>query len=308
MRRPTAVFGFAGVTLALVLTLAGCLPGQPASAPTSTPALSQTAADLIAKTGDYYAQEQALSRAETTLTNECLATAGFPLPTSPPTTVSTDEEWRPDLAQREKTGYGLLAEIQQTGTGAPDPVDQYVRSLPAARQQRYQLDLFGPATSAASLVLGGKRITYSTQGCVADARTRIYGSDLTATRVFYLPQMYYIGLLTKVETEPAYLRAMREWSTCMGESGYHYTDSHDAKTQLIARYRSNPDARADQRLEIAVAVADARCATRIGLPATTEALLRKGAASLPAADITALNQVAGARVNSAQRATELIHT
>lgn len=304
MRRHTAVIGIAGVTLTLVLTLAGCLPGQPASAPTGTPALSPAAADLITRTGGYYAQEQALSAAETTLTNDCLAAAGFSVPTSPPTRLDSDEEWRPDLAQREKTGYGLLAGVEQTGA-APDPVDSYVRGMPAARQRQYQLDLLGPSTSAASFVLGGKRITYTTQGCVAAARTRIYGSDLTAARVFYLPQMYYVDLLTKAETEPAYTGAMTRWSACMRESGYHYTDPHDAKDQLVARYRSNPDLAATRRLEIAVAVTDAGCAARVGLPTTTESLLRKGAAALPGADLTALNQVAAARMDSVQRATML---
>lgn len=263
------------------------------------------AAGLITRTGGYYAQEQALSAAETTLTNECLAAAGFSVPTSRTAPLNSDEEWRPNLAQREKTGYGLLAEVERTGA-APDPVDRYVLGLPAARQQQYQLALLGPFTSAASFVLGGKRITYTTQGCVAAARTRIYGSALTAARVFYLPQLDYVDLLTKAETERAYTGAMTRWSACMRESGYHYTDPHDAKDQLIGRYRSDPDLVATQRLEIAVAVTDAGCATRVGLPTTTESLLRKGAAALPGADLTALNEVAAARMDSAKRATTLI--
>jgi hypothetical protein len=168
--------------------------------------------------------------------------------------------------------------------------------------------LFGPANTNGTLALGGQSFTFATQGCVAKARTRIYGNDTVATRVYYLPQIYYVQLLTKVHTESAYALAMAGWSACMRRSGYSYSNPQDAKNQLLSRYRTDSGAAATaatQKLEITIAVADGQCANRVGLGSTTEALLRAAAAALPAADRTALNQVAATRTTSAQRATTL---
>jgi hypothetical protein len=303
MSRWLEVLSHLGATFGLVLTLAGCAAEQPPSGPTSTvdSVLSSTATDLIARTGDYYTQEQTLIAAENTMTNACLALAGFALPPTPATSTSRDEEWRPDAAQRSRTGYGLLETFQQQGNAASSAVDQYVRSLPVDRQRQYESAMFGPANKNAALELGGKRITYPTQGCLAEARTRIYGDDTLAARVFYLPQMYYIDLLNKAHGQPKYTGVIADWSACMRQAGHPYTDQQDAKTQLLARYRSDPDTTATRHLEIAVAVADAECATRSGLGATTEALLREGATKLPSADRLALNDIAAARTTSAGR-------
>ncbi|HWC81798.1 MAG TPA: hypothetical protein VG756_17760 [Pseudonocardiaceae bacterium] len=312
MRGPSSLFGVVAVSLALVLTLAGCSSERPASGPTgpATVSLTPAADDLIARTGDYYVQQQSLQSAEDTLTDSCIDAAGFTLPASTPSPVSRDEEWRPDPAERSRNGYGLLAEAQDqaSGTAAPDPTDEYIRTLPVVRQQEYHAALFGPANTNGTLALGGQSFTFATRGCVAQARTRIYGNDTVATRVYYLPQIYYVQLLTKVHTESAYAIAMTGWSACMRQSGYSYSNPQDAKSQLLSRYRTDSGAAATaatQKLEITIAVADGQCANRVGLGSTTEALLRAAAAALPAADRTALNQVAATRTTSAQRATTL---
>ncbi|MFL6125565.1 hypothetical protein [Actinophytocola sp.] len=99
---------------------------------------------------------------------------------------------------------------------------------------------------------------------------------------------------------------MTGWRACMHQSGHDYTDPRDAKNQLLARYRTDPATTTTRQLEIAVAVADARCATHVHLGAVTEKLLRRSAADLPAADHTALNEVADSRVSSARRAASLV--
>lgn len=300
--------GIAGMTVVLVTALAGCLGRQPASVSTSTPApaLSSAAVDLVARTGDYYPRQQLLSSVENTLATACLEAAGFAPPSVVTSAVSSDEEWRPDLAERSRTGYQLLQGPRQNGTGAPSLVDQYVRRLPADRQRQYNLTLLGPTTSNATITLLGQRLTFSTHGCLADARARVYGSPAAATRVFYLPQLYHIDLLDKAQASPAYRRAMTGWRMCMRQAGHAYTDPNDAKNRLLARYRAGPDITATRKLEIAVAVSDAHCATRVDLGAVTENLLRQGAMELPATDQIALNEVADIWVSSVRRATSLV--
>jgi hypothetical protein len=254
----------------------------------------------VSRTGTYYADGQALDAAESELTSRCMAAHGFRYPAGSPS-ASRDEEWRPDLSERRRRGYGL----QDASSSQQRDNDRYVRGLPPARQADYTTALFGKPADHASITLpDGTQPVFTTRGCLADSRTRIYGSPADAALVSYLPQLEYITAYTAVRRSPRYTSTLRRWSACMARHGDRYSSPGDAKRQLSAQYRTDRPAVA-HRHEIAVAVADARCAAAVGLPAVVEAMLRDHAASLPPAQRAELHAVAIARIAAAGKARRL---
>src|SRR5215831_694335 len=308
MRSKTHVV-LSACAVALAVSLTGCVHARPVSQArggrAAPAALSAGAAALITMSGSYYADEQALNTAESVLTHKCMVAHGFryqiPAASDP---QGQDEEWRPDLAARRVYGYGL-----RPGSSPPQAeraADTYVRSLPPARQARYHRILFGDTAHQSAIVLpGGQEFTFATQGCIAESRTRIYGSAAAAMRIFYLPQDFFIMLYPKAVRSASYRPTLAAWSTCMSQHGYHYSSPDVARQQVAARYRTLAP-QAAQRHEIAVAVQDGMCADKVRMTAIFTSLLGHYAQQMPTAYRRQLNGVAAAREAAIQRTKQVI--
>jgi hypothetical protein len=308
-----------GCAVALTLLLAGC-HGQPASADgggrrlpsgSSRPVpvaatLDGRAAALVTRTGTYYSDEHALDAAESRLTHVCMATRGFDHPASavsgPP---SKDEEWRPDLAERQRIGYGLgVAGSDQS----PESTDLYVQSLSQAEQEGYARALFGEPSDRSLIDLrNGKRLSFPTRGCLAGSRAQIYGDVVQAARAFFVPQDYVLALDGQVRQDADYRNVSLRWGVCMNRLGHSYPSPAEARKALAQEYRT-ADHTTWRRHEIEVAVADARCAREVHLPAVVESLLLRYARRLPAAEVEELNSIAALRAVAAERARLLTET
>lgn len=257
--------------LCLVFALAGCGSPRPASPP-----LSPAATQLITRTGTYYADQYRLDSAEAARVDACMAAHGYPAraPATPLSAVSRDEEWRPDLPERRQHGYGLNARgVDSTGSEPPG----------------YDAALFGPPQARYAITLrSGREFSFPTEGCLAQARSALYGNPVEAATVTFFPQDLYATLYHQVQADPAYDRVMRAWSACLGSRGYRYASPAQAKQQLVAEH-------ANREREISVAMADAECATQVRLPATVEQLLATYAVRQPADVRAELDRVAGVR-------------
>lgn len=300
MRTEWRVLLHTGVVVAALSMTAGCGQGTPAQARdgAGSAALTAAADHLLTRTGRYYADGQVLDAAEGTLTTRCMAARGL-RNSAGSAPVDRDEEWRPDLATRRRQGYGL----QRAMAGQPEQ-DQQIRTLPPAERQRYDTALFGDRQAAIRLP-DGTQATFTTRGCLAESRTRIYGSPVRAAQTLFLPQVVFNTVFDAVRHDPAYRTTMTRWSACMAGRGLHYTDPTEARQRLLAEYQTAGAALA-HRHEITVAVADARCTDQVGMPRLVESLLRQHATDLPDAERAQFNAVAAVRTNSARRARRLL--
>ncbi|MFI5841867.1 hypothetical protein ACIA8K_19360 [Catenuloplanes sp. NPDC051500] len=294
MPRPFT-FRYARVAV-LVMLLAGCAP-QPARTPAG-PALTAGAGDLISRTGTYYQDQDLLQRTENRLADGCLAAAGFTVDTTRP--GSADEEWRPVLAERQAGGYRLRASQEAE---AESPAGRYVRALPAERQDQFLAAMNGDAQQAITL-RDGQQFTFPSTGCLAEARTTVFGDPAQAARIDYLAQNYHNTAYLAAIAQPAYRTALTAWSACMRAEGHDFASPSAAKQSLAAEYPPDAPATASPH-EIAVAVADAGCATRAGVPGTVESLLRDHAAGLDETGIAELNALADLRAQAVARAGTL---
>jgi hypothetical protein len=219
--------------------------------------------------------------------------------------VWRDEEWRPDRAERAQRGYGLRdAATAESGSAA----DRYVSHLPPARQKSFQLAMFGDPTRRSAISFrSGRQFSFPTDGCIADSQSRIYGSPDAAARVRYVPQDLFVTAYLAMRAGPEYSAVVAAWRDCMGRKGMHYDSPADAKQRLINEYR--PGAAKDAfRREVRVALADADCAERTGLPAAVVGLLRQQVERLPAAELDELARVATDRTTAVLQARALSET
>jgi hypothetical protein len=280
---------------AVVLLLAGCAQARPAGG--RPPRVTAAAlAALVARTGGYYTDQVALDTAEAARTDACMARHGFRYPTSGPATITRDEEWRPDLAERRTHGYGLAPTAAEPAGAA----DAYLRGLPTADQRRFDRAMSGTARGEIGL-WDGERFTYGADGCLAGARAAIYGSAAAATAVFYLPQVVFNDLYQVARRDRGYTGALARWQGCMARSGHRYASPGAARQAFVAEYGRSPDPAAVRPREIAVAVADAGCATEAGLPDTVVRLVTRGLAGLPAAARDQLATAAACRAAAVRR-------
>ncbi|MEV1288725.1 hypothetical protein [Micromonospora sp. NPDC049679] len=285
--------------IALAL-LAGCSAEQPAGPAPATRPLDPTAADLVARAGSYYADEQVLQDAEATLVHRCMTTRGFRRPPpAPAAPVSHDEEWRPDPAHRRTDGYGLAR------AGRGEPPDPYFVALAPAHQERYQRELVGDMARRATLDLpSGPQLSYPTTGCLAESRAQLYGDVMEATRVTSVTQDLHNTVYLAAQADPEYRRTLARWADCMKRRGHPYGSPQQARNALAAERRSAAPTAA-QRHEVAVAVADAECAAEVALPGTFESLLRRHAELLPEAQRAELNRLATSRAAALRHARQV---
>lgn len=298
------------IVVAVLLGLAGCASAQSAGrgddASDKEPALGTAAVALLTKDDSYYTDQQHLQTAELKLSDRCMRRQGFRDPAlDAPAQIDRDEDWRPDLEQRRIRGYRLG---EADGKPASESsADAYLRTLSARQRERFQRALAGgPSDRAPLTISSGQTFTFPTAGCIAESRGRLYGSPITAARIEFVPQGLYVRLYFKAIEASRYRRAMEVWGDCMRGSGYPFATQAQARAQAAAAHESSSGTAA-RKQEIAVAVADARCAGTARLTQTVQGLLSDFAKDLPAAQAKELEELAALRTDAVRRADDLVN-
>jgi hypothetical protein len=239
--RTRALAALAAATIA-VATAAACHR-------TTLPAGPVTAADLTT-----------LDHAGQLLERTCMVRHGFDLFIVPQQPIADLRDFPygiddPDWAARH--GYGSDLRRQLDGYRTNEPNHRYFESL-GPQQQAAAIDaLDGTHRGGLTARLPtGAVVAHSDDGCTVEAERRLYGDPLTWYRVSHVSGSLTGIVRQQVLTDPAYIRAVAPWATCMRAAGHPAVDPADARAKGLAAAPS---------IEIATAVAEARCARSTGL-------------------------------------------
>ncbi|MGP3928303.1 hypothetical protein [Streptomyces sp. 8N616] len=252
------------LAVTLVLTAAGCSPqeqsGRRPAAPDVRPLSGATALTHADAVRLHDAQERAVAA--------CMTARGHSYTPQPRTASARGEETNPYGLLTPKRaaadGYGIVGEFLhlQTSQRPPgQPGDQ-------PRDPAWRRALTGTAEHRVAVRLpDGSRLEYSADGCVSQARAKVYGADWN--RVEPLVMALANRVLATVEQEPAYRAAVRRWSACMRRAGRPAADLQASRASLNSRLpkaATVPDAlKSLGRDELRVAGADAGCQHQTGL-------------------------------------------
>lgn len=193
------------------------------------------------------------------------------------------------LADRQANGYGAYAVALQEaqsgdkGTASPPnaPEQLYVNSLSGAASNNYWNAWTGPDSSRVTITLpGGGQTDIPGGGCRGVAVRSIFGSVANWIQSSDGAELISNHLASLVESNPRYLTVMGKWSGCMAKREYHYRTPFDASNWFAGQYAKLGPTRSLHALEIAVAVADYRCAQTASLVQVTTAVQSWEAARL----------------------------
>jgi hypothetical protein len=217
------------------------------------------------------AQVDLLYRAEQVLVRDCMARHGFTiaLPSADP--VADDRAFPyvvDDVGWASRHGYGRDIQQQAERSRDADPNGRYLRSLPPARRAAALAALNGPRPVGLRAVLpDGAVATHSDQGCTAEAERDLYHDLETWFRAYTITRNLPRLWQSQVVADPGFAAATAEWAGCMKQHGYLYATPVQSRAAAL-----DPKAPLPHDREVALAVAEATCATGTSLAATANAL------------------------------------
>jgi len=272
---------------------AGSAPGGRSE---DTSAGTQVRPDVtgITLAGDNYDHGAVIYRALQRLTQRCMSRQGFPYrrvswDATPP---QTDAPLYVDVAALRRDGYGLYQVVrgarEKKPPASPDPNAGYLKSLTAARRQRWNKALAsGPELSVT--IPDGRQDPFQPYGCYARSYDQIYGSYEKWTAV----EAYATDLEAKVKTEALWsglwTSAQARWARCLARGGFDYPTEPSAVHAITTRYQA-PGARLSRvhRFELRIARQDAACTGSVRLNQAGRAAIGAAAATLPADQLSVL--------------------
>lgn len=143
----------------------------------------------------------------------------------------------------------------------------------------YEAALFGtPPQPEVSIETADGTVSASGDGCIGEARTRVYGSVSNALRWEELREAFG-GVSGRLRRHDEYRRPLADWQACMGEAGFavgenDYGASWIQQAAAAALYGEGRDqAQVTAQTISAVARADADCQESSGLYDVRESLL-----------------------------------
>ncbi len=197
-----------------------------------------------------------------------------------------------NLASRRSDGYGLYASFlrDQHSSGSPGADDgtsretRYVLGLSSAQASRYDSVLKGASSDQIPLSFpDGVRGSIRAGGCEGRAEASVYGSVRNYAEAFTGLSMVQIDYVDHVESSGQFQALSETWSRCMQARGFSYSSPMAANDKIAAQYARHGPEQAVRRHEIAVAVADYQCASKVSLASRTYALQQALVTSMPAA-------------------------
>jgi hypothetical protein len=290
----------------MVTGAAGCASARPAAPGAAPVGASAVMTDLATRSGRWPAGERQLQDAYDRLDRQCVKKAGFSLPAAPSAAlpVPEDEAAAIDLPGRRRHGYGISVHDHDSLAAAPPD-----SSLSAGDQKRLGEAQFGPEGKTTAVILnGGGRVTVPAAGCVAHARNTLAGDVQTFAKIFYTPQQFDDRLNRQALKESGYQAALGQWRACMAPKKYKFASPDAATAQLRQEYERKAKSSTFRKKEIAVAVADGECESRVHLPTTLLRARRRLVAGLPAGDLSTLRSVAASWASAVTRARSALAT
>lgn len=192
---------------------------------------------------------------------DCMAQQGWehtPVPVEPmDAPVAESEDATIERLTREGLGvaYGILA-ADATGDGSADDGDvapasadpnlAYLATLSEDERQAYDDALYGTEEERAATmatvanfdpVSGAEvRITGSPAGCWAEAWDVLYASMDQTEQVADALRDHWMAIRSAVAADPRTIDLNREWSACMADAGYTFTDAQTFLEVATSRY------------------------------------------------------------------------
>ncbi|MDF9814930.1 hypothetical protein [Streptomyces sp. SPB162] len=268
----------------LVLLLSGCGGGSGGSGASDDKAAEPDVATtpvLLDSSGltfpmDAYlvpaAQRQELQRAQNVLVDQCMRRYGFryTTPKSPDSAATTTDVYgengrryglsSPALAAR----YGYGSPPQQTPARAPRPAtgsneslvldgppDLDPSSLPGNLEEAEKARTSGKNTRA----VNGVKIPVA--GCSGEAGLRLYSPDAAAVDITF-SQNLNAEANERSRQDSRVVEAIRKWSACMAQHGYHVASPMDVPSTLQLVDLSGSQA-------VTTATADVACKRQVNL-------------------------------------------
>ncbi|MCF6472834.1 hypothetical protein FAF44_31225 [Nonomuraea sp. MG754425] len=234
------------------------------------------------------AELRLLDRAEQALIAACMRDQGFRYVSAEPARKNPqDRTFRfviDDVSWAERHGLGTQDRLRAGDDAAMGPNEQYARGLSKAARAAYGVALMGPPPAEQRKPLEirlphGEVVGMSGSGCVAEARTELYG-DL---RAWFRSTMVLNNLTpfvaAAIEKDSAYRVSLKNWAACMRGAGHPYENPGELRA-AAAKLIAGRDPDAAHRIEVPLAVAEARCAQRTGLGAAISGVERREWAAL----------------------------
>lgn len=251
------------------------------SASSSTPTTKPELGGLISATDQRF-----LILAEETLVSRCMKDEGFDYQVvAPPSDWNADSDGpnRPygsdDVESLRAEGYGFEMQNDDaapqsetgpdsTGSGRTDPNREYVQALSPAEQDRFSVALFGRDSTEREVEIPGARtLSINTEGCLHEARERLYGDALEWLRLFYMVENAQSEVVARVIQDERYQAALSDWRECMKDKGFDFDDPGEARAEAVAAHRNLERAGARER-ERSIAGADGSCVRQSSLVET----------------------------------------
>jgi hypothetical protein len=311
---------WAGLLFLVGCAVCGC--GSPAS-PGAPVAISPSSFAILMTSRTAAVMESAPANAVQTMIQRCMRARHFAYFPVPESAASLDDgavqvpelPAYGSLAQRRMHGYGLYSaglrasrmrqkgETSRGSDAAAARNDAYVASLSATAQASYGTTEFGPASDVLTVALpGGAQAQVRAGGCRAAAVRRIYGSVVSYIQAVEGAPLLTDQLIAKVEADPAFAAAVHAWSRCMAARGLRYQSPNAAYNSLSDEYGAHGPSAGLRHREIAVAVADFRCAQAVSLLRITAALQHEEAGRLGAGPEAQLRLITRTVAQAARRA------
>ncbi|MCX5205862.1 hypothetical protein OG897_31080 [Streptomyces sp. NBC_00237] len=255
------------------LGLAACQSAEPAKVPpAAVPAPAATPRAAAAQELDL------LHRAKQILLRDCMRARGFvylPVPREPVPEARDFPYGIDDPAWAARHGLGSDIDRQRDRIRRQDPNQIYFRALSPERKSDALRAANGPEpTGLTARTADGAILTRSSQGCQAEADRTLYGDLGRWFQAASMAESLAELRRQRVLADPGYAQAARVWSACMRKAGHSYADPARLRA-AVETLQPLPKAR-----EVAMALAEARCARSSGLAATAAELDREHAARL----------------------------
>lgn len=163
-----------------------------------------------------------------------------------------------DPAVAFQAGYGINPQLHNVQLKNSDPNWAYVRSLNPAEDRQFKLAYFGDPADSIRIETDDGWLEVGGSGCLADARTRLYGSLREWVRLDAWASSLHPRAHDLVTADDSYPDILMAWRECMDRSGYSVRDPGDSRSKAATHLHAVGAEKA-LAMERSVAAADARC-------------------------------------------------
>jgi hypothetical protein len=128
-------------------------------------------------------------------------------------------------------GYGIST-LFGRGNEQSDPNDRIRKSLSTADRAAYDRTLYGDSPGLTFAEAADSDATNELGGCTRQATDQVFGG----TAVLSSLQKKLDGLDERVREDQRMVKAIENWSACMTEEGFRYSDPEDIDSDILKKF------------------------------------------------------------------------